>query len=59
MVVKKHPKDEIPDSLYSYLDMCQKAEDIPGNNHVFDKGDFFSSALIIDYLVSCFLKFGI
>jgi hypothetical protein len=41
MVVKKHPKDEIPDSLYSYLDMCQKAEDIPGNNHVFDKGDFF------------------
>jgi len=41
MVVKKYPKHKIPDSLYSYLDMCQKAENIPGYNHVFGKGDFF------------------
>ncbi|MGM0466629.1 MAG: hypothetical protein ACQERH_09380 [Acidobacteriota bacterium] len=41
MVLKRYPKNEIPNSLEPYLDMCQKAKDILGKNHVFDKGDFF------------------
>lgn len=42
-MLKRYPKDKIPDSLKSYLNMCQKAKGVLEKNNCFcfERGAFF------------------